>query len=90
MEKEVNKEILKDADGIVHYLDIHKQLSWRHFKNISKWVKNNIGDSNFDAALVVLYGRQVRDLVRIYLSDPQIARLEEIRQKFIDGIQRTD
>jgi hypothetical protein len=86
----VNDDILKDINGFMHYIDIRKQLTWRHFKNVSKWVKNNLNDSNFDTALVVIYGAQVRDLVRIYLPDPKIERLEEIRQKFIEGIQRTD
>jgi hypothetical protein len=88
--EEVNKNILKDKNGAMHYLDIHKQLTWRRFKNISKWVKNNLNDSNFDTALAVIYGSQVRDLVRIYLPEPQVDRLEEIRQKFLEGIQRTD
>lgn len=86
----VNKNILKDKSGLMHYLEIRKQLTWRHFKNISKWVKNNMDDSNFDTALAVIYGNYVHDLVRIYLPDPKPERLEEIRKKFLEGIQRTD
>jgi hypothetical protein len=88
--EQVNENILKDINGMMHYVEIRRQLTWRHFKNVSKWVKNNLNDSNFDAALAVIYGSNVHDLVRIYLPNPEISRLEEIRQKFLEGIHRTE
>ncbi len=74
----------------MHYLDISRQLTWGRFKSVTKWVKNNISDSNFDAALAVVYASNVHDLVRIYAQNVGMDRLEEIRQKYIEGIQRTE
>jgi hypothetical protein len=88
--EEVNENILKDTNGLMHYLKVRKQLTWGRFKKISLWVKNNLYDSNFDAALAVVYGADVYDLVRIYMPEPKPERLEEIRQKYLEGIQRTE
>lgn len=88
--EEVNENMLKDKNGIMHYLKIRKQLTWGRFKKITQWVKNNVDDARFDAALAVIYGKDVHDLVRIYMPNPMIDRLEDIRQKYLEGIQRTD
>lgn len=89
--EEVNEHIIKDLKSSMHYLKINKQLTWSRFKKITKWVKNNVDDSNFDAALAVVYREDVYDLVRIYLPEPpNLDRLEQIRLKYLEGIQRTD
>ena len=86
----VSNDISKDIDGKLYYLDIRKQISWGRFKSVTRWVKNNFEDQNFDAALVVVYAKDVYDLVRIYDPNPSPDRLEKIRQKYLDGIQRTE
>ncbi|MGD2035745.1 MAG: hypothetical protein PVF73_11850 [Bacteroidales bacterium] len=80
----------RDQEDDMHYLDIGRQLTWGRFKMVSQWVKNNLDDSNFDAALAVVYANKVLDLVRIYAENVKKERLEEIRQKYIEGILRTD
>ena len=79
-----------DQEDNMHYLDIGRQLTWGRFKSITRWVKNNLDNSNFDAALAVVYANKVLDLVRIYAQNVEVSRLEEIRQKYIEGIHRTD
>ena len=86
----ISDNILKDKDGAVHYLKLFKQLTWGRFRNITRFVKNNLVDANFDAALVVIYANVVHDLVRIYDKNNNIAHLEEIRIKYIEGIKRTE
>ncbi len=86
----INENILKDKDGVMHYLKLYKQLTWGRFRNISRFVKNNLNYANFDEALVVIYANEVHDLVRIYDKNTDITHLEELRQKYLEGIQRTD
>ena len=86
----INENILKDKDSAMHYLKIHKQLTWGRFRNITRFVKNNLDYANFDAALVVIYAHTVHDLVRIYDKNNAIEHLEEVRQKYLEGIQRTE
>ena len=86
----INSNILKDKDGTMYYLKLHKQLTWGRFRNISRFVKNNLSDANFDVALVVIYANVVHDLVRIYEKNTDIKHLENIRQKYLEGIQRTE
>ena len=88
--EKLNESTYKDPEDNMHYLDISRQLTWGRFKSVTKWVKNNISDSNFDAALAVVYASNVHDLVRIYAQNVGMDRLEEIRQKYIEGIQRTE
>ncbi|MBN1598462.1 MAG: hypothetical protein JW894_09220 [Bacteroidales bacterium] len=86
----VTENIFNDKEDNMHYLLINKQLSWGRFKNLTYWVKNNLDDNNFDAALAVVYGRRVYDMVRIYMQNETIERLEAIRHKYLEGIQRTE
>lgn len=88
--EKVNDEIYKDMDSKMHYIKIKNQLTWGRFKTLTKWVKNNLSDQNFDAALAVLYGSNVHDLIRIYDKNPTMERLNTIHQKYIEGLQRVD
>ena len=88
--EKLNDTIFRDKEDDMHYLNIGRQLTWGRFKSVTRWVKNNLDDSNFDAALAVVYANNVLDLVRIYAQNVMLDRLEEIRQKYIEGIQRTD
>jgi len=90
MLEKLNECIFKDLEDDMHYLDINRQLTYGRFKSVTRWVKNNLDNSNFDAALAVVYADRVFDLVRIYTQNVAIDRLEEIRQKYIEGIHRTD
>lgn len=81
-------EILKDTQGKMYYLKINRQLTWGRFKTLTRWVKNNFTDTNFDAALAVLYGKQVHDLIRIYDNNPTLERLSTIHQKYLEGMQK--
>lgn len=88
--EKINENILKDQDGIMHYLELNKQLSWGRFRNITRFVKNNLNYANFDAALVVIYANKVHDLVRVYDNNTALNHLEELRQKYLEGIQKTE
>lgn len=88
--EEVNENILKDRKGDMYYLKINKQLTWGKFKTITRWVKNNLPDFRFDAALAVIYGQEVLDMIRIYDQAPAKDHMNIILEKYIQGIQRLD
>jgi len=88
--EQLNENTYKDREDDMHYLDIGRQLTWGRFKSVTRWVKNNLNDGNFDAAIAVVYANKVLDLVRIYAQNVEVDRLEEIRLKYVEGIQRTD
>ena len=88
--EKISDRVYKDRKSQMHYLNLQKQLTWGRFRSVTRWVKNNLDDNNFDAALVVLYGHDVYDMVRIFAPHPTLDQLELIRQKYIEGIQRTE
>jgi hypothetical protein len=88
--EKINEHILKDKDGATHYLNVESQLSWSRFKAVTHWVKNNLDDRNFDAALIVMYGKEVYDLVRVYSKNITPEQLENIRIKYLEAIKRSE
>jgi hypothetical protein len=84
--EEINNSIFKDKDGLLYYIRIQKQFKWSDFKNLTRWVKNNMEDNNFDAALAVVYAKEVYDFIRIYEKNITPERLETIKNKFLEGI----
>ena len=86
----VNDTVFKDKESNMHYLKINRQLTWGRFKTLTRWVKNNLIDKNFDAALAVIYGKEVLDLIRIYDKHPTLERLSSIHQKYLEGLKQLD
>lgn len=88
--EKIHEDLYKDTEGSMHYLKINRPLTWGRFKTVTRWVKNNIDDHNFDAALAVLYGNEVHDMIRIYDTHPTLDRLNLISQKYLEGLRRID
>ena len=87
----INDKIFKDTDRPMYYLVIEEQLTWSHFKNITREVKNNLDFSNFDAALVTIYSvNKVWDLVRIYGKNIDADQLNTIHTKYLEVLDRQD
>jgi hypothetical protein len=88
--EKINDNIFRDANRSINYLKIPAELTWNHFKEISHKVKNNLDNRNFDVALIVMYGREVYDFIRVYSEEISIDHLEEIRLKYLDVIKRSE
>jgi len=80
--------ILKDEQRDIFYLKIDRQLSWVPFKQITNQVRNNITLPAFDAALAVIYGLEVLDLIRIYSKMLTLEQLEILHKKYEEIINR--
>ncbi len=81
-------KIFKDEERDIYYLKINEQLTWSHFKKVTLQVRNNLRISAFDAALSVIYGTEVHDIVRIYSSALSLKELEELHNKYEEIIAK--
>ena len=70
------------------YLAIPHQLSWSLFRDVTKKVKNNIDNNNFDAALGSFYLKDIVEFVRIYAVNLDIERLKIIRNKYVEALEK--
>ncbi len=81
--------ILKDLeDPLMHYLEIPGTLPWKIFETITRKIKNNIDNNNFDAAIGFLYIRDIIDIIRIYEKNPGTERLVALRKHYLDEIKK--
>ncbi len=88
--EEVATGIFKDLEETnTSYLQIPVELKWPQFKSITIKIKNNMDDSNFDAALGLFYRKGgLVDFVRIYAENADTKRLEDIRDRYTKEISR--
>ncbi len=87
--EKVDNIVFKDIERDMYYLRIDKQVSWSHFKKVTSQVKNNLQLADFDAALAVVYTRDVMDLIRIYGKDIQMQTLHEIHRKYTEFLAKS-
>lgn len=72
-----------------YYFEIPLELKWDEFKTITRNVKNNITNSFFDAALGYFWTiNGPQDIVRIFDLKANLERITEIRNKYLQEIER--
>ncbi|MCF6239938.1 MAG: hypothetical protein L3J74_01180 [Bacteroidales bacterium] len=88
--EEITEGIYQDTEEEkTHYLQVPVYLTWAQFKSITYKIKNNMDDSNFDAAQGLFYRRgSIVDVVRIYAADIDTNKLEDIRSRYLKEISR--
>ena len=84
----VTETIFKDTEWNVYYLKINEQLTWSHFRTLTFKLKNNISNTSFDAALAVIYGREVTDVIRIFAKEINMDMLENIHAKYNELLEK--
>lgn len=85
----LSPKILKDDEEDMYYLKINEQLTWSHFKKVTMQLRNNVQISAFDAALAVIYGAEILDLIRIYSKSLTLAELEQLHDKYEELIAKS-
>jgi hypothetical protein len=55
---------------------------------VTRNIKNNLDNSNFDCASGFIYFKELMEFVRIYGLNADIVRLRIIRQKYLDEIAK--
>jgi hypothetical protein len=84
----LKEDIYKDEECDMYYLKIDRLLNWEDFRKITNQVRNNLSVSAFDAALAVIYGFEVHDMIRIYSKTISEDELEMLHEKYKEIIQK--
>lgn len=71
------------------YLKVKEQITFSQFRKVVSQVRNNIKLSAFDAALGVLYGHEILDVVRIFSSSLSKEELIKLHDKFEEIIAKS-
>jgi hypothetical protein len=89
--EEITEGIYKDIEEEkTTYLQVPVYLTWPQFKSITYKIKNNMDDSNFDAAQGLFYRKgSIVDVVRIYAANIDTNKLEDIRSRYLKEISRS-
>ncbi len=86
---EIENGIYKDLEvPIIYYLQIPVPLSWKVFESMTYSIKNNLDNSNFDAALGVIYLKEIMDVVRIYEKGMNVDFLKKLRDNYLEEIRK--
>ncbi len=70
------------------YLEIPSKPDWAVFEKATKTIKQNVQNNNFDAALGIVYGQAITDMVRIFTKELGTELLNEIRIKYVEELAR--
>jgi tetrahydromethanopterin S-methyltransferase subunit B len=87
--EELENGIFKDLeDPLMYYVQIPSQLSWHIFVEITVSIRRRIDKLNFDAALGVVYLKEICDVVRIFAKDMYIEDLRMVQGMYIEEIKK--
>lgn len=87
--EKLTDHIFKDLeDASTFYISIPYHFDWSLFKKVSANVKNNLDNSNYDNASGFIYLKRLMEFVRIYAKNPDINRLQSIREKYLEEIKK--
>ncbi len=86
---EFEEGIYKDlGNPLMNYLQVPVRLSWKVFEKMTVYIKNNLENSNFDAAMGVIYLKDVMDVVRIFEKGMNVGFLKQIRGMYLEEIRK--
>ena len=72
-----------------YYIELPVDLTWNDFKEMTMHIKNNVDNSNFDAAQGVFYRRSgIIEVVRLYIAEIGIDRIKLIHKMYLDLIYK--
>ncbi len=84
-------------EGIFHdneekskfYVELPVDLPWDVFADYTKTIKNNIDNSNFDAAEGVFYRKKgIVEVLRLYIGEGEFEKVKQIQKMYIDLINK--
>ncbi len=88
--KEIDDGIFVDlTEECFHYIKIPVLPDWETFEDITKKIKYNIEDNNFDAALCSMYNQEgLIDFIRIFDENSGKNKMSYIKNKYLDQINK--
>lgn len=90
--EEIEEGIYRDiAEGSKFYIDLPKDLAWDDFKEKTFHIRNNIDNSNFDAAQGVFYRKKgIVENVRLYICEGEFDKVKQIHKMYIELIHKQE
>jgi hypothetical protein len=89
--EKIDDHLYRDLeDPLMFYFEIPDKPDWQFFKKITVYVRSNIDNYTFDAAIAVVYHDEILDLVRIFAKDITIDQLHFIRRKYLYELAHPD
>lgn len=82
---------LQDSEvAAMKYFQVPVKLDWESFEEMTKHVKRNIDDTNWDGALATIYRKTgIEDYIRIYNDQNcEMDTLNKIRKKYVQEIKK--
>ena len=71
------------------YIELPKDIPWDVFKEFTLSIKNNIDNSDFDAAQGVFYRKEgIVEVVRLYICEGETDKIKTIHKLYIDKIKK--
>ncbi len=88
--EEVEEGVFMDLeDKNMGYLEMPTYMNWKMFEKITKTIKNNIENNNFDAAVGGMYRRNgLTEIVRIYDEKRNLDALKKLKSMYCDEIKK--
>ena len=86
---ELAEGIYKDVENpSMYYLKIPNCLGWKVFEKMTIFVRNNLDNSNFDAAMGVIFFKDHMDVVRIFEKESDLEFLKKLRDMYLEEIRK--
>ena len=87
---EIEESIYSDLEeDSKFYIELPKDLPWDIFKDFTLNIKNNLDNSNFDAAQGVFYRKEgIVEVVRLYICEGEMDKVRAIQKLYIDLIKK--
>jgi hypothetical protein len=84
--------IYKDTeDPHMGYIQIPGYLKWSNFEKITLYLKRNLEDNKFDAAIGTIHRKNcIVDMVRIYDKNIKTEKLQFLRNKYLEAIHKLE
>jgi hypothetical protein len=89
--QKIDEYIYRDAENpLMHYFEIPDKPSWPFFRKITFYIRSNVDNYSYDAALGAFYLDEIHDIVRIFGKDLTLSQLNFIRIKYLYELTHPD
>ena len=88
--EEIEEGVYKDDnEDSKFYVELPVDLPWNVFVDYTKKIKNNIDNSNFDAAEGAFYRKKgIVEVVRLYICEGEFNKVKQIHKMYVDLIKK--
>jgi hypothetical protein len=89
--QKIDNNIYRDTDNpYMHYFEIPERPSWPFFRKITFYIRSNVDNYSYDAALGAVYLEEIHDMVRIFSKELTLEQLNFIRSKYLYELSHPD